>query len=150
MQRCARCNRPLSNPHSIARSLGPVCYRKSGGGAFDNDLNASEKEWARREEILKSGAEIDFGVHWQYPLSDGIIAHMRISVRYSNGVFEAYAQIYDPRKYFSCAFTSDEQIIIARSENLKEVYKEAIAAGPTYSAMAYREERNRKKKRTEK
>lgn len=45
--RCMRCNRILSNPHSIARSRGPVCYKKSGG--------ADDKEWARREELLKAG-----------------------------------------------------------------------------------------------
>ncbi|NPV30757.1 MAG: hypothetical protein HPY58_14165, partial [Firmicutes bacterium] len=52
---CARCKRKLTNPHSVARSLGPVCYGKSGGGIFDADLQADEKEWARREELLKAG-----------------------------------------------------------------------------------------------
>lgn len=28
--RCTRCNRPLSDPDSIARGMGPVCARKSG------------------------------------------------------------------------------------------------------------------------
>jgi len=28
--RCTRCNRPLSDPESIARGMGPVCARKSG------------------------------------------------------------------------------------------------------------------------
>ena len=80
--RCMRCNRILSNPHSIARSLGPVCYKKSGGGVFDADLQADEKEWARREELLKAGGEIDFGVNWQYPLGNGFSANMRVSLRY--------------------------------------------------------------------
>ncbi|WP_353733696.1 DUF6011 domain-containing protein [Syntrophothermus sp.] len=42
-----RCNRVLSNPHSIARSLGPVCYKKAGGGVFDADLQADDNEWSR-------------------------------------------------------------------------------------------------------
>lgn len=129
--RCMRCNRPLSNPHSIARCLGPVCYRKAGGGVFDADLQADEKEWARREELLKAGGEIDFGVNWQYPLGNGFSVNMRVSLRYRDGVFEVYGKIYDPR--------GDREIIIASSGNLRAAYKEAIAAGPTYTAMAYRE-----------
>lgn len=29
--RCARCGRPLTDPESIARGMGPVCAEKAGG-----------------------------------------------------------------------------------------------------------------------
>lgn len=29
--RCIRCGRPLTNPKSIRRGMGPVCFRKTGG-----------------------------------------------------------------------------------------------------------------------
>ncbi len=132
---CLRCGRKLSNPHSIARCLGPVCYKKSGGGTFDDDLNADDKEWTRREEHLRSGGEIDLGVNWRYPLGNGFSTNMRVSVRYRDGIFEAYGKIFDPR--------GDREIIIASSRNLRAVYKAAIAAGPTYTAMAYREGKKR-------
>lgn len=133
---CARCKRKLTNPHSVARSLGPVCYGKSGGGIFDADLQADEKEWARREELLKAGGEIDLGVNWEYPDPGNMIAsyHMRVSVRYREGAYEAYGHIF-------LAGKEAQEIVFARSQDLKLVYREAVAAGPTYTAMAYRERR---------
>lgn len=98
---------------------------------FDDDLKADEKEWTRREQLLKAGGEIDLGVNWQYPLGNGFSTPMRVSIRYRDEAYEAYGAVY--------SLLGGEEIIIARSENLKEVYREAIAAGPTYSAMAYRE-----------
>ncbi len=133
---CARCKRKLTNPHSVARSLGPVCYSKSGGGAFDADLQADEKEWARREKVLKAGGEIDLGVNWDYPDPGNLIRSytMRVSVRYRDGAFEAYGHL-------SRAGKESEEVIFARSQDLKMVYREAVAAGPTYTAMAYRARR---------
>jgi len=52
---CGRCGRKLTNPHSIARGLGPICYKRSGGGIFDSDMMASEEEWADRAEDLRRG-----------------------------------------------------------------------------------------------
>ncbi|SMB98004.1 hypothetical protein SAMN00808754_2074 [Thermanaeromonas toyohensis ToBE] len=129
MPTCARCNRKLTNPHSIARQLGPKCYKLADGGIFDSDLQADEKEWARREEHLRRGGEIDFGTNWRYPLENGFSVNMRISVRYRDGAFEAYGVVFDPR--------GEREIVFARSEDLKAIYREAIATGPTYTAMAY-------------
>lgn len=128
---CMRCNRILSNPRSIARSLGPVCYKKSGGGVFDADLQADEKEWARREELLKAGGEIDLGVNWDYPDPGNMIRgySMRVSVRFKDGAFEAYGCLYKPGK--------EEEVVFARGQDLKVIYREAIAAGPTATAQAY-------------
>jgi len=130
---CARCGRVLKNPHSVARSLGPVCYAKSGGGVFDGDLNVDEKEWARREQLLKAGGEIDLGVNWDYPDPGNLIRRytMRVSVRYKDGAYEAYGRIFAPGE-------EPKEVIFARSIDLKEVYREAVAAGPTCSAMAHR------------
>lgn len=138
---CARCGRVLKNPHSIARSLGPVCYTKSGGGVFDKDLEADEREWARREQLLKAGGEIDLGVNWDYPDPGNLIRRytMRVSVRYKDGVYEAYGRIFAPGE-------EPKDVIFARSMDLKEIYREAIAAGPTYSAIAYRTRRQSRRR----
>jgi len=130
--RCMRCNRALSNPHSIARCLGPKCYKKAGGGVFDADLQADDKEWARREELLKAGGEIDLGVNWDYPDPGNMIRsyHMRVSVRYKDGAFEAYGCLMKPGK-------DQEEVVFARGQDLKVIYREAIAAGPTATAQAY-------------
>lgn len=130
---CARCKHPLKNPHSVARSLGPVCYKKSGGGVFDADLQADESEWARREELLKKGGEIDLGVNWDYPDPGNMIRSysMRVSVRYRDGAFEAYGKLF---KYGS---KESEEVIFARGQDLKAIYREAVAAGPTATAQAY-------------
>lgn len=130
--RCMRCNRVLSNPHPIARSLGPVCYKKSGGGVFDADLQADDSEWARREQLLKAGGEIDLGVNWDYPDPGNMIRgyNMRVSVRFKDGAFEAYGCLMKPGK-------DHEEVIFARGQDLKVIYREAIAAGPTATAQAY-------------
>jgi len=132
MAKCARCNRPLSNPHSIARSLGPVCYAKAGGGIFDSDLQADDSEWARRAKYLQAGGEIDFGVNWDYPDPGNFIRSysMRVSVRYRDGAFEAYGCLMKPGK-------DQEEVVFARGQDLKVIYREAIAAGPTCTAQAY-------------
>lgn len=129
-----RCNRTLKNPHSIARSLGPVCYKASGGGVFDSDLNASDEEWARREELLKAGGEIDLGVNWDYPVPGTFLrsCYMRVSVRYKDGAFEAYGSIK------RLGESQEEEMVFASGQDLKAVYREAIAAGPTTTAQAYR------------
>lgn len=133
---CARCKRKLTNPHSVAKSLGPVCYAKSGGGVYDADLKANEKEWARREKFLKAGGEIDLGVFWDYPDPGNMIRsnNMRVSIRYNNGAYEAYGCLTKPGK-------DQKEIIFARGQDLKIIYREAVAAGPTYTAMAYRARR---------
>lgn len=130
--RCMRCNRVLSNPHSIARSLGPVCYKKAGGGVFDADLQADDNEWSRREKLLKAGGEIDLGVNWDYPDPGNMIRsyRMRVSVRYKDGAFEAYGCLMKPGK-------EHEEVVFARGQDLKVIYREAIAAGPTATAQAY-------------
>jgi hypothetical protein len=110
-----------------------VCYEKSGGGAFDADLKADEKEWTRREELLKKGGEIDLGVNWDYPDPGNMIRSytMRVSVRYRDGAFEAYGSLF---KY---GRKESEEVIFARGQDLKAIYREAVAAGPTATAQAY-------------
>ena len=125
--KCARCEKPLKNPHSVARMLGPICYRKSGGGVFDGDLKADEKEWERRRELLLKGGEVDFGVHWKYfDETTKEIEYIRISLRFNKKekVFEAYGA-YD-----------DKEVIFGRTDDVKEAYRLAVAAGPTCNAIA--------------
>lgn len=132
---CARCGRRLTNPHSVARSLGPVCYRKSGGGMFDRDMQASDAEWERRAEDLRRGGEVDFGwwdcVQGMTEYGPAILQRaMRVSVRFRDGAFEAYgvlAQVEPPV----------EQIFY-RGNDIRECWRAAIAAGPESSAAAYR------------
>ena len=37
--RCRACNRPLSDPESIERELGPECWRKGGGERWQLPLS---------------------------------------------------------------------------------------------------------------
>lgn len=133
VMRCVRCGRALTDPVSMSRKLGPVCYRKSGGGVFDRDLKAGEKEWKRREKLLKSGGEIDLGVNWDYPDPGNFIrgSFMRISLRFRDGAFEAYGSVYRPGR-------GTEEVIFARGNDLRTVYAEAVAAGPIATAQAHR------------
>lgn len=136
---CGRCGRKLTNPHSIARSLGPVCYRKAGGGVFDGDLNASEAEWARREQLLRHGGEHDFG-WWDcvYTPPDGepmiLRRAMLVSVRYRDGMYEAFGDVM----FQGCHV--DERVFY-RGPDIREAWRAAIAAGPESNAAAYRAER---------
>lgn len=134
MEKCLRCGRPLKDERSIKRGMGPICWRKAHGDVFESDLQASDQEWARREEHLKMGGEIDLGVNWRYPIQteEGwtLAVQMRVSVRYKDGAFEAYGFLYDPPR------GHDKEIIFDRHENLRVVYRTAVEAGPTYSAMA--------------
>lgn len=140
---CARCKRRLTNPHSIARNLGPVCYKASGGGAYDSDMQASEAEWERRAEDLRKGGEWDFGT-WDWvvrPREPGdlpfVIHHtLRVSVRFRDGQFEAYGHV-------GYAFVPEEEreVIFYRGDDIRACWAAAIAAGPECNAAAYRAER---------
>lgn len=130
--KCDRCNRGLSDPKSIERNMGPVCYEKSGGGIFDADMLADDREWTRREEVLKHGGEIDLGVNWDYPDPGNLIRgyQMRVSVRYKDGAFEAYGALYKPGQ-------ENQEVVFSRGSDIKDVYGKAVAAGPSYTAKAY-------------
>lgn len=133
---CLRCHRRLTNPHSVARMLGPVCYGKSGGGAFDRDLQVSEEEWQRREKLLQSGGESDFG-YWDYTVqtegSSVVLTRvMRISVRYRDGMYEAYGHVD------SIAHSVQAETLFYRGNDIRECWRAAVAAGPESNARAYR------------
>ncbi|MEW6049193.1 MAG: DUF6011 domain-containing protein [Bacillota bacterium] len=139
---CARCNRKLTNPHSIARTLGPVCYRKSGGGMYDSDMQASEAEWERRAEDLRKGGEWDCGT-WDWvvrPKEPGDLPFvvrrtLRVSVRFKGGQFEAYGHV-------GYAFVPEEEreVLFYRGDDIRACWAAAIAAGPECNAAAYRTE----------
>lgn len=131
--KCARCGRALKDPVSIKRGIGPICYEKSGGGVFDADLNVDEKEWQRREELLKHGGEIYLGVNWDYPDPGNLIRGytMRVSLRYRDGAFEAYGRMYKAGQGY-------KEVIFERSADIKTAYKAAILAGPLSTAQAHR------------
>ncbi|NPV72173.1 MAG: hypothetical protein HPY55_16335 [Firmicutes bacterium] len=141
---CARCKRRLTNPHSIARSLGPVCYKASGGGAFDKDMQASEAEWERRADDLRKGGEWDFGM-WDYvvqPRQPGdlpfVLHHtLRVSVRFQDGKFEAYGYVCSPLDIPE----EEREIVFYRGDDIRACWAAAIAAGPESNAAAYRAER---------
>jgi hypothetical protein len=49
--RCRRCGRALSNPHSKAAGIGPVCYRKEVAEAVaDGARFTPEEREARRDD----------------------------------------------------------------------------------------------------
>lgn len=129
---CARCRRKLTDPVSVRRGMGPVCWSQSNGGIFDKDLEASNQEWARRERLLRNGGEIDFGTNWQCidPYNEAIQLTMRVSVRYKDGAFEAYGHVY--------RFDGGPaEIVFARCADIRTAYQEAILAGPACNAVAY-------------
>ena len=132
---CARCGRKLTNPHSIGRSLGPVCYRKTGGGVFDGDLIDIVAELALREQLLNRGGEHDFG-WWDYveqtpggpvPVTRGL----RISVRCEMGRYIAYGAFH------KFGLVTGE-VVFYNGPDLREAWRAAIAAGPECNAAAYR------------
>lgn len=127
---CVRCHRKLSDPASVKRGMGPVCWAQSNGDVFEKDLEVSEEEWARREELLRNGGEIDFGVNWEYPIEgDMIPARMRVSVRYRDGVFEAYGFLVTVHKY--------DEVLFARCADIRDAYRAAVLAGPESNAKAH-------------
>jgi hypothetical protein len=135
---CARCGRRISDPVSLSRGMDPVCWTESLGGLFERDLQASDEEWARREELLRKGGEIDLGVNWQYIDHDPNMAlqfpqQMRVSVRFKDGAFEAYGQV-------SWGGLSRE-IVFLRSLDVQTAYAAAVQAGPASNAAAERSRR---------
>lgn len=132
---CARCGRQLKDSRSIARGIGPRCWRLSGGGIFDRDLNVDEAEWERREELLKNGGEIDLGANWQYA-ENGTRGRMRVSVRYREGAYEAYGKIEVPSY-------AGRETVFARGSDLKAIYRAAVEAGPVCTAQAHRATRKK-------
>ncbi|MBX5436755.1 MAG: hypothetical protein IRZ33_06005 [Alicyclobacillaceae bacterium] len=128
--KCRRCGRALRDEQSVARGMGPVCYRRSGGGVFDKDLQADDAEWARRAALLERGGEIDLGANWPYLAEDGAHYQMRISVRYQDGKYEAYGALDD------WARGERREVLIDRGADLRRVYESAVLAGPQYAAAA--------------
>lgn len=146
--KCARCARGLSDPTSQARGMGPVCYGKSGGGVFDKDLEADEKEWERRREHLTLartplgdgkfepyGPEIDLGANWKILRSEISVLPLTcsISVRYNFDTenFEAYGRIHHMA-------ANQPDIVFYSGKDLKAAYREAVAAGPREQAKCDR------------
>lgn len=133
--KCARCGRAISDPASLARGVGPVCWRACGGDIFAADLQADQTEWDRREQLLREGGEIDLGVNWRYIDHDPNMAlqlpwQLRVSVRFRDGAFEAYGVA-------SWAGQSKE-IVFGRSADLRSAYAAAVQAGPASSTAADR------------
>ena len=131
---CVRCHRKLSDPVSVKRGMGPFCWKLSNGDVFEKDLEASPEEWARREQHLRNGGEIDLGCNWQYIDHDPdkvlqLPLTMRVSVRYKDGAFEAYGTIFKPGK--------NEEVVFARCADIRDAYHAAVLAGPESNARAY-------------
>lgn len=130
--RCACCGRALTDPQSVARSMGPVCWGKCNGDVFEADLDASDEEWARRQQLLLRGGESDLGVNWRF--TDGplqVPLPMRVSMRHKDGAFEAYGSV---------AFVGSEvkEIVFARGQDIRAVWREAVNAGPRCNAETER------------
>lgn len=130
--KCARCGRKLTDPTSVRRGMGPVCWAACKGDVFEKDLEASDEEWAEREQDLKAGAEIDFGCNWRYmPDPNSLPVSGRISLRYvgSEDCFEAYAHVPIPEPH---------EISLGKSRDIRIAYEIAVRSGPEMEATAYR------------
>lgn len=128
--KCSRCGRKLTDPVSIQRGMGPVCWTACKGDVFERDLEADEKEWQRRERELRQGAEWDFGCNWTYaPSPDRLPVSIRISIRYSREkeTFEVYGHV-----------PGEGEIIFGASADVKTAWQIAVNAGPRCEAEAYR------------
>lgn len=126
---CVRCHRKLSDPVSVKRGMGPVCWSLSNGDVFEDDLHVSDEKWAQREKLLKSGCEDDLGTNWQYAQGDCTYT-MRVSVRYKDGAYEVYGCIFK-------SWHDREEILFARCADIRDAYQAAIIAGPTSNAQVY-------------
>ncbi|MCL6558022.1 MAG: DUF6011 domain-containing protein [Firmicutes bacterium] len=129
VRECARCGRKLKDPKSIAREIGPKCWRLSGGGVFDKDLDVDELEWMRREKLLQDGGEIDLGANWRY-VDNNMEYPMRVSIRYRSGLYEVYG--------FLGTGEDGKTVVFTQNQDLKSAYRVAVEAGPMYTAMTYR------------
>lgn len=132
---CTRCGRKLTDPVSVARSMGPICWGRSMGDVFEKDMEASEQEWARREETLRMGGEIDLGCNWRYMDRDPEMAlqlpsSLRVSLRFKDGRFEAYGLVY--------GWGENREVVFGSSEDVRTAYRVAVNAGPQSSATARR------------
>ncbi len=130
---CARCHRALKDPVSVERGMGRVCWAKSMGDAFEGDLEATDEVWARREETLRKGGEIDLGCNWEYDRGEGYPAcRVRVSLRYldETGEFEAYGRLLGA--------TGDDitEVSFKIHADLRTVYRAAVMAGPRCTAQA--------------
>lgn len=144
---CARCGRRLTDPVSVKRGMGSVCYTFSGGGVFDKDLDASDDEWTRRRKLLQAGGEIDLGVNWRYPSEGiGLGYSMRVSLRFRDGRYEAYGLVnrFGPGR----SGDGDKEIVFAQTVDIREAHQAAVDAGPTYTALTYRARRQAAKAAT--
>lgn len=135
--KCSRCGRKLTDPVSVRRGMGPVCWSACNGDVFESDLEASPDEWARREALLRGGGEIDFGCNWRHIEYDPKMAiqlpvSMRVSLRYlpDSDCFEAYGVVFDPRGKYEISF--------GESRDIREAYRMAVNAGPESEAQVYR------------
>lgn len=139
MMRCLRCGRPLRAPSSVSRKLGPTCLRLVGGNRFA-DLAALPPP--RLEEMardLERGAETDLGVWTWAEERDGqvLLGSARISVRFRAGAYEAYCRRRALGLPSGLRDLPADQVL-ARSGDLREVLRAAVAAGPEMEAHKQR------------
>jgi hypothetical protein len=52
---CGRCGRPLSDPVSIDRGIGPECYGRGTGSQHQHKGEQQAHEQAVREEYARTG-----------------------------------------------------------------------------------------------
>ncbi len=132
---CTRCHRRLTDPVSVKRGMGPVCWAASGGDVFEPDLVASDQEWARREEILRHGGEIDLGQQWDYDQGEDFLpCKVRVSLRFNAdlGVFEAYGFLINHDR----RLMDGAEVVFDSGTDLRRVYAAAVKAGPRCTAQA--------------
>ncbi len=140
--KCSRCGKALKDPVSVMRGMGPICWALAKGEIFEHDMDAPEEEWTRRDHVLRRGGEIDLGVNWRYidhnpEMALQIPQNMRVSLRFANGVFEAYGAI--------SGWGEEREIVFGQAADVRTAYRLAINAGPQSEAVSYRVQRERQR-----
>lgn len=134
---CRVCGRRLTDPASVARGIGPICWRKAGGGLFERVMEADERTWAERERILKNGGEYDLGSNWQMDIQESLVPlKARVSIRWNpeQHVYEVYAVGWFGHE-------RREERVLFSSPNIKEAFLAGVQAGPELTASALARQR---------
>lgn len=128
--KCKVCGHALTATMSVAKGIGPVCWAKCGGQTFEPVLEAKDEEWERRENVLRAGGEMDFGVNWRHIISEKHLPQtMRVSVRFREGMFEAYGVVFG-----GFGHAADQTLIFTLSPDIKVAFAAAVEAGPLSAA----------------
>lgn len=137
--RCRVCGRNLRDPESVRRGIGPICWRRVSGGAFDDVLNADDATWEERERRLRAGGEYDLGAGWQMMIDAEHSSTARVSVRFNKetGLYEVYAAGID----LTARPVQTVHRVLYATADIRDAFRAAVQAGPELTAGVLRQRR---------